>query len=126
MTDADIPHLPSQVPIEAYGDGGFRFSGMRQKGSLLCLDTGLYAWRPITLDDVTVDDLAQIFSQANRPPFVLFGVGPRIAAIPQNLQDAFAKAEVAAEPMDTGAACRTYNVLLAEGRPVAAALLQVP
>jgi len=126
MAAADVPHLPNQVPIEAYGDDGFRFSGMRQKGSLLCLASGLYGWRPLTLDDVTVDDLAAILTAPDRPPFFLFGVGPQIAAVPQVLRDALAAADMIAEPMDTGAACRTYNVLLAEGRPVAAALLQVP
>ncbi len=126
MAAADMPHLPNQVPIEAYGDGGFRFSGMRQKGSLLCLASGHYAWWPLTLDDVRPDDLAPILSASERPSFVLFGVGPRIAALPKALCNAFAAADMNAEPMDTGAACRTYNVLLAEGRPVAAALLQVP
>ncbi len=126
MAAADMPHLPSQVPIEAYGDGGFQFSGMRQKGSLLCLASGLYAWRPLVLDDVTADDLEPIINAPDRPAFILFGVGPRITSVPQSLRNVFAAADMSAEPMDTGAACRTYNVLLAEGRPVAAALLQVP
>lgn len=126
MSTADVPHLPTQAPIEAYGDGGFRFSGMRQKGSLLCLPRGLYAWRPATIVDVTADDLAPIITASGRPAFVLFGVGAQIAAIPEVLKDVFASAEMSVEAMDTGAACRTYNVLLAEGRPVAAALLQVP
>jgi len=126
MAPADVPHLPTQVPIEAYGDGGFRFSGMRQKGSLLCLSSGLYAWRPTTLSEVTPDDLAAIIDVPSRPAFVLFGVGKEITALPAPITDVFASVDISAEPMDTGAACRTYNVLLAEGRPVAAALLQVP
>ncbi len=121
-----LPHLPQQVPIEAYGDGGFRFYGMRRRGSLLCLPLGLYAWRPATLEDVNVDDLAPVLMAKDRPPFVLFGVGARISALPSALKAHVAAAGISPEVMDTGAACRTYNVLLAEGRPVAAALLQVP
>lgn len=126
MAERSVPHLPTQVPIDAYGEGGFRFSGMRQKGSLLCLASGHYAWRPMTLDDVQIDDLAPVISAPDSPSFVLFGVGPQIAALPRFISDALCAADIRAEPMDTGAACRTYNVLLAEGRPVAAALLQVP
>lgn len=121
---AHQPHLPQQVPIDAYGDGGFRFAGMRRRGSLLCLPSGLYAWRPKTLEDVTTEDLKFLFNEPDRPSFVLFGVGDRLAALPKPLSERFAKADVFPEPMDTGAACRTYNVLLAEKRPVMAALLQ--
>ena len=124
--DLDQPHLPEQVPIDAYGDGGFRFAGMRRRGSLLCLPIGLFPWRPATLDEVKRDDLALIVESKNPPPFLLFGLGSTLVAVPDVLRIAVADANIALEPMDTGAACRTYNVLLAEGRPVAAALLQVP
>lgn len=122
---AHQPHLPQQVPIDAYGDGAFRFAGMRQRGSLLCLPSGLYAWRPRSIDDVTADDLSQLLNEPNRPSFVLFGVGHCLTPIPKDLRDVFEAADIFPEPMDTGAACRTYNVLLAEERPVMAALLQV-
>lgn len=121
----EMPHLPEQVPIDAYGDGGFRFSGMRRRGSLLCLPSGLYSWRPNQLTDVTVQDLQPIIEAPARPPFVLFGVGAKIAALPGHLRSCLDEVGVYPEVMDTGAASRTYNVLLAEGRPVAAALLQV-
>lgn len=126
MVDTSSPHLPQQVPIEAYGDGGFRFAGMRHKGSLLCLPSGLYGWRPLTLADVKAEDLSPLFIAPDRPSFLLFGVGPDIAPLPAKLKEALTAEGVMAEPMDTGAAARTYNVLLAENRPVAAALLQVP
>ncbi len=41
---ADAPHLPRPVPIDAYGNGGFRFGGMSHRGSLLCLPDGIWAW----------------------------------------------------------------------------------
>lgn len=120
------PHLPKQVPIEAYGDGGFRFHGMRQRGSLACLPSGLYGWRPQALAEVTADDLAIVTMDRDRPPFVLFGVGAAVAPLPAEIVAGLAEVGLTAEAMDTGAACRTYNVLLAEARPVAALLLQVP
>ncbi|MCH9765811.1 MAG: hypothetical protein K0U34_07455 [Alphaproteobacteria bacterium] len=122
----DDPHLPQQVPIEAYGDGGFRFAGMRHAGSLLSLPSGLYGWRPTNLDDVTVEDLASLIGQRDIIPFVLFGVGETLKPLPAPLLEALKDKGIAAEPMDTGAACRTHNVLLAEQRAVAAALLQIP
>lgn len=126
MPSPDQPHLPQQVPIDAYGDGGFRFAGMRRRGSLLCLPSGLYPWRPCTLGEVTSDDLASILAEQPSPDFVLFGVGPDIAAVPTFIKEALTNAGIGVEPMDTGAAARTYNVLLAEQRAVAAALICVP
>lgn len=123
---ASAPHLPNQVPIDAYGDGGFRFSGMRHKGSMLCLPSGMHGWRPVTLEDVAGDDFALLAGEDGLPPFFLFGVGPNVAVVPDLIKQALDAIGLAVEVMDTGAACRTYNVLLAEDRPVAAALLQVP
>lgn len=123
---SEQPHLPEQVPIDAYGDGGFRFAGMRHSGSLLCLPSGVFAWRPNALEEVRGEDLAPILTSISSQSLVLFGVGRIMARLPDALRQPFEAADIAVEPMDTGAACRTYNVLLAEGRPVAAALLQVP
>jgi len=57
---------------------------------------------------------------------LLFGQGARMAPVPPALRQGLREAGIGLEPMDTGAACRTYNVLAAEGRRIAAALIAVP
>jgi uncharacterized protein len=112
---------PGTAPIEAYGRGGFRFAGMSHRGSILCLPSGIYAWEPaIPLD---LASLAPALAEKDRMGLLVVGTGERQELPAPELRRAFAEAGVALELMDTGAACRTYNVLLAEGRPAGAALI---
>jgi len=119
------PHYPLPAPIEAYGNGGFRFAGMSHKGSILCLPDGIHGWPVATAQEVTVATLGRLLEPANRVPVLLFGMGRVLAAPPVELRRGLAEAGIQLEPMDTGAAARTYNILLAEGRPIAAALIAV-
>ena len=119
------PHYPRPAPIEAYGNGGFRFAGMSHKGSILCLPDGIHAWSVGAAADVTPESLKPVLAQRGPIGFLLLGLGRIISAPSPALRKAFIEAGIGLEPMDTGAACRTYNVLLAEGRPVAAALIAV-
>jgi len=105
-------HFPGRPPIDTYGNGGFRFADMSHQGSILCLPSGVYGWEGSQLVDLTKSK-------------VLFGTGVDLAPLNKSLRDALAKKGMRADPMSTGAAARTYNVLLAEGRPVAAVLLAV-
>lgn len=116
---------PQQAAIEAYGNGGFRFAGMSHRGSLLCLPSGLYEWAASDVAALTPDHFARVFAEGPRIGFLLLGVGRVVAFPPPTIRKAFADANVGLEVMDTGAAARTYNVLLAEGRPLAAALIAV-
>jgi uncharacterized protein len=120
-----VAFYPRPAPIEAYGNGGFRFAGMSHKGSILCLPSGIQAWPVATLADVTPESLAAIRSETARLTFLLFGMGRSVAAPSAEVRRWLAEAGIGLEPMDTGAAARTYNVLLAEGRVVAAALIAV-
>lgn len=114
---------PGRPPVDAYGNGGFRFAGMSHKGSLLLLPSGVSAW---TFDDpLTVAALAPVLAEAHAIAFLLLGTGRTQLFPPPDLRAAFAAAGVGLEPMSTGAAARTYNVMLAEGRDVAAALVAV-
>jgi uncharacterized protein len=117
--------LPERAPIDSYGNGGFRFAGMSHQGSLLILRDGMHAWRPNQFSDVTRDDFAPVLSAEKRPAFLLFGTGSEMSFPAPDLRKAFAEAGIALEAMTTGAAVRTYNILLAEKRDVAAALLAV-
>lgn len=117
--------FPGQAPIDAYGNGGFRFAEMSHRGSLLCLPSGIYGWEAANGDTLGVSDLARALNELKAPEFLLLGTGQTQHFPTPELRSAFATAGIGLEAMNTGAACRTYNVLLAEGRPVAAALVAV-
>jgi uncharacterized protein len=113
------------VPIEAYGNGGFRFAGMSHTGSLLILPSGIHAWRPRGMEEMTAEDFAAVLAEKSALSFLLLGTGKTMSLVSPSIRQLFASAAVPLEVMDTGAAVRTYNVLLAEDRPPAAALIAV-
>lgn len=118
-------HLPQQVPIEAYGNGGFRFGGMSHKGSILCLPSGLWEWPVSSLDALDRAALSEVLDLGSSINFLILGTGASLRRPSKEVRAAFEDAGLWLEVMDTGAAARTYNVLLAEGRPIAAALIAV-
>jgi uncharacterized protein len=118
-------HFSRQVGIDAYGNGGFRFAGMSHRGSLLCLPNGMFAWDVTAVDQISVETLAPVFACADDIDVLLIGLGPDIAAIPRELREALRERRVIVEAVNTGSAVRTYNVLLAEERAVAAVLIAV-
>ncbi|MEO0729034.1 MAG: MTH938/NDUFAF3 family protein [Pseudomonadota bacterium] len=132
MTEsATDPNLRSQAaypypaPIDAYGNGGFRFAEMSHRGSLLALPSGIFAWQVDDPVALTLADLKPVLAALEPPGFLLLGTGD-IQVFPSlEVRKAFMGAGIGLEPMSTGAACRTYNVLLAEQRVVAAALIAV-
>lgn len=127
-TGAETPsfrHFPRQVGIDAYGNGGFRFADMSHKGSLLCLPSGMSAWPVPSVTQLTLASLQPVLDQAERIDVLLIGLGTDIVAIDPAIRDAFRERRIIVEATQTGGAIRTYNVLLAEDRAVAAALIAV-
>lgn len=122
---ASAARYPYQAPIDAYGNGGFRFADMSHRGSILCLPTGIHAWDVTDPAALAAADFAGVIALASEIKFLLLGTGAQQVWPCADVKHAFADAGIALEPMDTGAAARTYNVLLAEKRPVAAALIAV-
>ena len=118
-------HFPGRAPIEAYGNDGFRFADMSHRGSILCLPSGIYGWEPADRAALTEDDFERLFAEANEVEVLLVGTGPSIQPLPKSLKARFRELKISSDPMSTGAAVRTYNVLLAEDRAVAAALFSV-
>lgn len=114
-----------RAPIDAYGNGGFRFADMSHRGSILALPEGIEAWPVASLAEIDEGSLAPIVAQAAGIDILLFGTGDALAAIPRDAEEILAASGLVAEPMATGAAVRTFNVLLSEGRSVAAALIAV-
>jgi uncharacterized protein len=121
----DARHLPRLVPIEGYGKGGFRFGGMSHRGSLLCLPSGIWAWDAVTPADITEASLARVFAEADVIGLLLVGSGRESWVIPDALADRFRALKINVEVARTGTAVSTYNILLGEGRRVAAALIAV-
>jgi uncharacterized protein len=119
------PHFPQPAPIEGYGRGGFRFAGMSHRGSLLCLPSGIWAWDVASTSEIDARTLAPVFAEAGTIGLVLIGAGPDRWALPDGLHDLFRDAKLNVEVARTGTAVSTYNILLEEGRQVAAALIAV-
>lgn len=118
-------HFPGRAPVDAYGNGGFRFAEMSHKGSLLCLPSGIYGWSLEKETGLTLDVFGKVFEEQPEIEVLLVGTGTDLRPLPEELKSAFREAGILADPMSTGAAVRTYNVLLSEDRAVAAALLAV-
>lgn len=121
----DDPHFPGRPPIDAYGEGGFRFADMSHKGSLLIVASGVFAWPPTSALDVRESDFMRVFAERKQLDFLLFGTGPSLAPASEVLRLAFRARGLGLECMATGDAARTWNVLVGEGRRVAAALIAV-
>lgn len=120
---AEIRRPPS---IDAYGGGGFRVSGARVEGSILILDDRVRTWPVTSRETLTVETLAEVLAAGPRTvEFLLLGIGPRAAPAPPEARKALQAAGMGLEVMDTATACRLYNVLAAEGRRLAAALIAI-
>lgn len=122
MTEA---RFPGTAPVDAYGNGGFRFADMSHKGSILCLPDAIRAWRPTVMAEIVEADFSDVFAGEAKPELLLIGTGAQNHPLPEALRLVFKAESVRVDTMTTGAAARTYNVLLAEGRSVGAALLAV-
>ncbi|WP_448206526.1 Mth938-like domain-containing protein [Azospirillum sp. sgz302134] len=124
---ADItPIIPSdRQVIDGYGDGQFCVSGQWRPGAVIVLPDRTQPWDAPEFAALTVEHFAAVIQAQPRVEILLLGSGPKMQLLPKALRQGLREAGVVVEVMDTGAACRTYNVLLAEGRRVGAALLPV-
>jgi uncharacterized protein len=125
---ASSPHLPRAAPIDAYGNGGFRFAGMSHRGSLLCLPNGIWASPVTSAGEIDAAVLALALEPATPDAAVehfLIGTGKDLVPISPALRETFRKRRIVVESMSTGAVVRTYNILLGERRRVGALLVAV-
>jgi uncharacterized protein len=112
VTFDDVP------PFEGYGPDGFRIGGQVHRGALVVHGTRVAGW-------AGPSEPASLVALAGSVDVILLGMGATIAHAPADLRAAVEEAGIGLEVMDTPAACRTYNVLVGEGRRVAAAVLPV-
>jgi uncharacterized protein len=89
------------------------------------LPDGIWAWPVTRFSDLDEAALARVFAQAGAIDIFLIGCGVEAAVLPQALRARFRSLAISADPMPTGAAVRTYNILFAERRRVGAALIAV-
>ena len=111
--------LAGRQVIERYGPSGFRISGQVYLGPVLVFADRTVAWESAAM---TEEGLAAV-GEHGGVELLLLGLGRRMAPVAAALRAALKAKGIAVEAMDTGAACRTFNLLLAEDRRVAAALL---
>jgi len=113
--------------VDAYGKGAFTIRGQRHAGPIILLPDSVTPWAFGDISALTVEDFAALVSlePTRRPSILLIGMGTRTQFVTPAVRSALREAGMVADLMDTGAACRTYNVLLAEERRVAACLVPV-
>lgn len=117
--------VPGRYQIDAFGAGGFRFAEMSHRGSILALPSGIRIWPVTSFAEITLESLQPVLDEAEAIDFLLIGTGKDISFVPDEWRERFRVAGITIEGMATGAAARTYNVLVGEDRRVAAALIAV-
>ncbi len=103
--------------IQSYGPSGFRIGQEMYETHALVLPTSTVVWS----GELTLEALEPLFAEPI--DILLIGTGARHEMIPPELRRALRERVMGLDTMDTGAACRTFNVLLGEGRRAGAALL---
>jgi uncharacterized protein len=108
--------------IERYAASGFRVTGVIYHGPILVFPDRTMPWEGASTSVVTCESLAPVIEHGGIQ-ILLLGLGRAMSPVSGTLRVGLRAAGIVLEAMDTGAACRTYNVLAAEGRQVAAALI---
>lgn len=118
---------PGRQIIESYGEGRFRVSGRIFNSAILVFPSRTIAWSPGERGSPTLESLVEVAQEgeSGTVDLLLLGCGTRMAMVSPELRQGLRRVGVVIEPMDTGAACRTYNMLMADGRRVAAALIPI-
>lgn len=107
-----------EQPIEGYGPGFFRVGGQVFKGPMITGPKGTHSWQGF-------EDTAPLLAYAEEIDVLFVGTGAEVAHLPDELLEPLQEAGLGVEAMASPAACRTYNVLLSEGRRIALAVLPV-
>ncbi|MFP4327748.1 MAG: Mth938-like domain-containing protein [Paracoccaceae bacterium] len=106
------------LPVDGYGPGFFRVGGEVHEGAVLLTANGVAGWGGY-------DDADSLLALADDIDVLFLGTGAEIAHIPRELRTRLEEAGLGVEVMASGPACRSYNVLLSEGRRIALAALPV-
>jgi uncharacterized protein len=118
-------HSEDTLLVDGYGAGGFKIRGSRVKGSMLILRTGFHPLDLASIDDLTIAHFDKLLTEDHKPELVLIGTGERMTLLPPEIKAFLREQGIGFDPMDTGAAARTYNILNLEARRVAALLIAI-
>ena len=111
--------------IQSYGNGKFQISDKEYDHSVLVFPDQIIPWSPIDTNNLIIDDFKTVLTVGPIVELLVLGCGKTTWFLPLPLRDELKEMGLVLEPMDTGAACRTFNVLLGEDRRIAAALMLV-
>ncbi len=109
--------------VHAYGNGGFRIAKQPYQGHQLVAMRQTFTWDVGSAEDITLESLNPLIEMA--PELILFGLGEIATSHLPDIRTALAEHQIKMDVMNTAAACRTWNVLLTEGRKAAAALIAI-
>jgi uncharacterized protein len=118
------PGATGRQTIQKYGAGGFRISGVDFIGSVIVMPGKAVAWPATRIEDLKASDFAALTAEGGFD-VCLLGCGVRMEQVPEPLRAALMEAGLKLDPMGTGAACRTFNMLMGEERHAAAALIAI-
>ncbi|MBH63187.1 MAG: hypothetical protein CL569_12230 [Alphaproteobacteria bacterium] len=120
------PQIPSgRQIIQRYGGGGFFIADKQYVGSVLVFPEHALSWPVSSFSEISGDHFTDIRNEAESIDVLLVGCGNEMAYVADEIRMGLREHGIVVEPMDTGAACRTWNVLLSEERKAAAALIAI-
>jgi uncharacterized protein len=120
------PAVPQgRQTVSGYGNGGFKLNNVFVEGSLLVFPDKSLKWDITAIDQLTLAALEPVFQADPKVEILLIGAGKHIAFVDAAIRQELRAQGIAIDVLDTGAACRTYNVLMSEERRVAAALIAI-
>ena len=115
----------NRLIVQSYGIGRFKVSQIEYESSIIVLPLRTLSWDVNALNDINYQNLAPILEEDPKIDILLIGCGKSMQLLPRDFSERWRQNSVAVDVMDTGAACRTFNVLVSEDRAVAAALISV-
>ena len=108
-----------------YGNGGFRIGEQTITGSILLFPDRIVPWTVARFENLRIEHFDEVLKAEPKIEILVIGCGATMELVPASIRERLRAERLALESMNTGAACRTYNLLLAEDRRVAAALIAV-
>lgn len=118
------PAIPEdRQVIDSYGPGRFQVSGLGYDSALIVTPLETLVWPATAVEELTAELFDILLTLKEPPEILILGTGERTEFVPPSIRRMVKeRVGLGFDIMDTGAACRTYNVLISEGRKVAVAL----
>jgi uncharacterized protein len=111
--------------VRGYGDGGFTIRDDRYLGAQIIYVDEVLGWDVTDFDSLTLEDFTPLIERKDKARIVLLGCGELQKFLPSVLENQLKTSGLSVEVMNTGAACRTYNTLMSEGREIVCATFAV-